>query len=118
MNRTKIKNILRPLVESILREASGVDEDAIRELILYAENDRKMYDILHNTYVPALQKFIDKGTFREAGGIKLLQYYYTNYVRPGYKKEYGEDVRLNPASRAEFAKQILESLKDDEYITY
>lgn len=115
MNRTKIKNVLRPLVESILREAE-MDDD-VREVTLYAENDDRLYKILHNTYVPAMQKFINKGTFTEAGAIKLLQYYWSNYVRPAYKKEFG-DVQLNPKQRKQFAEYFLNSLKEDEYITY
>lgn len=115
MNHLKIKKLLRPLVESILREAE-MDDD-VREVTLYAENDRRLYDILHNTYVPALQKFIKKGTFDEDKAITLLQYYWSNYVRPAYKKEF-DDVKLNPKQRKQFAEYFLNSLKEDEYITY
>lgn len=72
---------------------------------------------MHKTYVPALQKFIDKGTFQESGAIKLLVYYWTNYVRPSYKKEFG-DLPLNPEERKEFAKYFLKTLKEEEYLKF
>lgn len=115
-NTQRIKTLLRPLVEQILREAA-IDHDAVREAILYAENDSRLYNILHKTFVPSLQKFIDKGTFQESGAIKSLGNYFTLYVRPAYKKEFG-DLRLNPEERKEFAKYFLKTLKEEEYLKF
>lgn len=111
-----LKTIIAEEVKRQLREMS--DPDAVQELVLYAENDSKLYDVLHKTYVPALKKFIAKGNFDEMKAVKLLEYYLTNYVRPAYKREFGDDIRLNPEDRKAFAKQILDSLKSEGYIEY
>jgi len=95
---------------------SAVDNDAIQELTLYAENDSRMYDVLMKTYLPALKKFKKKGTYDPEKAIKLLEYYYQNYVRPAYKKEFGDDIKLNPAERKLFSKYFLDSLEMDGYL--
>ena len=118
--RTKLllRKVIKEEIIKQVREGFESDEAAIRELVLYAENDGKLYDVLHKTYVPALQKFIKKGTFDENKAIKLLEYYLTNYVRPSYKREFGDDIKLNPNDRKAFAKEILDSLRREEYIKY
>ena len=111
-----LKTLIREEVRKQLNEMS--DPDAVQELVLYAENDSKLYNVLHKTYVPALNKFIAKGNFDEMKALKLLEYYFTNYVRPAYKREFGDDIKLNPADRKAFAKEILDSLKSEGYISY
>ena len=111
-----LKTLIREEVRKQLNEMS--DSDAVQELVLYAENDSKLYNVLHKTYVPALEKFIKKGNFDEIKALKLLEYYLTNYVRPAYKREFGDDIKLNPADRKAFAKEILDSLKSEGYISY
>ncbi len=116
------KKLINEEIKRALRESESYtftegDADAVRELLLFAENDSKLYDVLHTTYVPALQKFIDKGVFDETKALKLLEYYFTNHVRPAYKKYYG-DVKLSPTDRKEFSKQILAGLKDEGYLDF
>jgi hypothetical protein len=116
-NKQRLVRILKPIVESIINEVDNqLDKDAANELIMYAENDRRLYDVLHNTYLPALLKFKKKGTFDRVKAIKLLEYYYQNYVRAAYKKEFGDDIRLNPISRKYFSEQFLDSLESDGYL--
>ena len=89
----------------------AIDNHAIRELILFAENDRKMYDALMNNYLPNLQKKKLAGTYDRAKAVKLLEYYYQLYVRPAYKRLYG-DIKLNPAERKVFGKHFADYLHE------
>lgn len=111
--RQQLTELLRPIVKAILKESNdGIDSDAVREVVLYAENDERLYRVLMDTYVPALKKFKKKGTFDRDKALKLLEYYWSNYVRPKYKREFG-DVMLNPRERKEFANYFLTSLESD-----
>jgi hypothetical protein len=100
---------------SFLKEATDIQDDDVNELIMFAENDRACYDALHKNYVPALNKFIKKGNFDRDKAIKLMEYYYSNYVRPAYKKQFG-DIQLNPAKRKMFGNYFLETLEEEGYI--
>lgn len=120
--KQRLKELLTPVVKSILHELSEaprqheIDNDKVEELILYAENDEPLYRILMDTFLPALQKFVKRGTFDEQKALKLLEYYYSNYARPAYKREFGEDLQLNPAERKIFSQNFLDSLKSDGYL--
>lgn len=112
--RATLKRIIKEEYGKALKE-SGVDNDAVTELIGHAMNTNKTYDILMNTYVPALMKFKKKGTFDRNKALKLLEYYYQK-VRESYKREHGDDIKLDPASRKSFSEQILQELEDEKYL--
>jgi hypothetical protein len=90
----------------------GIDQTALNEVILFAENDQKLYGDLMKNYYPNLKKKIKSGKYNPELAIKLLEYYYTLYVRPYMKdrKNYGWDSKLNPAERREFAKYFRDVL--------
>jgi hypothetical protein len=81
-------------------------------VILFAENDSKLYGDLIKNYYPNLKKKIKSGKYNPELAIKLLEYYYTLYVRPYMKnpKIYGWDSKLNPAERREFGKYFRDVL--------
>lgn len=67
------------------------------------------------TYLPALKKFVKRGNFDRDKALKLMEYYWTNYVRPEYKKQFG-DVRLNPTQRKQFSEYFLSNLESEGYL--
>lgn len=91
-----------------------VDKIKVFEATSFAENDSRMYDILMNVYVPAIKRKIKQGKYDRNKAIKLMEYYYTNYVRPEMKKpsKYGHDLKLNPKERAffgEYFRDVIEA---------
>jgi len=104
-------------IDTSITGIGAIDEIAVDEVINYAWNDRYLYDILINVYLPAVQKKVNKGNFDYEKGVKLMEYYYTNYVRPHMKnpRNYGWDSKLNPQERRYFASYFLDALFD-EYI--
>lgn len=85
------------------------------EVVLYSENDARLYEILTTTYLPALKKFVKKGVFDEEKAHKLLGYYYQNYVRPWMKnpRNAGYDPKLSVQQRRECTQYWLDLLKDE-----
>ena len=66
-------------------------------------------------YLPNLQKKVLAGKYDPELAIKLLEYYYTNYVRPYMKmpRNYGVDTKLNPEERKAFAKYFRDKLYNE-----
>jgi len=91
------------------------DREKVREVILFAENDSRLYDILLNVYLPNLKKKVKAGKYDSKKAVKLLEYYYQNYVRPAMKnpRNYGFDPRLNPSEREMFASYFVNELEDN-----
>lgn len=91
------------------------DKVLVRETIMFAENDERSYRALIDNYLPNLQKKKLKGMYDKEKAKKLLEYYYSNYVRPEMKKpsKYGFDPKLNPAERKMFATHFVEVLEDE-----
>jgi hypothetical protein len=104
-NRSDVKGTL-------LGQKYSVDRQLVDEVIIFAENDSKMYDALMKNYLPNLQKKVLAGKYDPEQAIKLLEYYYTNYVRPYMKmpRNYGFDPKLNPDERKAFAKYFRDQL--------
>jgi hypothetical protein len=94
-----------------------VDKIKVREVILFSENDYRLYEVLTTTYLDNLKKKRLKGNYDKKKSYKLLEYYYSNYVRPEMKKpsKYGYDPKLNKPEREMFAKYFGDYLWD-EYI--
>jgi len=93
----------------------AIDKVALNEVISYAENDRYLYDALMKNYLPNLQKKVLAGKYDPEQAIKLMEYYYTVYVRPYMKlpRNYGWDSKLNPEERKAFGKYFRDVLWDD-----
>jgi hypothetical protein len=93
----------------------GIDQTALDEVILFAENDQYLYNALIKNYLPNLEKKIKAGKYNPELATKLLEYYYTVYVRPYMKlpRNYGWDSKLNPAERKEFGRYFRDVLWDD-----
>lgn len=89
------------------------DEDAVRELVLYAENDSRIY---HNKTLPVianLKRKVAKGVFDKELAVKAFQYVADDAAKQ-YKKEFPAeedgtyDYNFNPATREEAARQLLD----------
>lgn len=93
----------------------AVDKVLVRETILFAENDQRSYKALTEVYLPNLQKKKLRGVYDREKAKKLMEYYYSNYVRPQMKnpRYYGHDPKLNPAERKMFATHFVEVLEDE-----
>ena len=99
----------------LLASKNIVDRQLVDEVIIFAENDSKMYEALMKNYLPNLQKKVLAGKYDPEQAIKLLEYYYTNYVRPYMKlpRNYGFDPKLNPDERKLFAKYFRDQLYNE-----
>jgi len=99
----------------LLASKNIVDRQLVDEVIIFAENDSKMYEALMKNYLPNLQKKVLAGKYDPEQAIKLLEYYYTNYVRPYMKlpRNYGFDPKLNPDERKLFAKYFRDKLYNE-----
>lgn len=93
----------------------AIDKVALNEVISFAENDRTLYDALMKNYLPNLQKKVISGKYDPEAAIKLMEYYYTVYVRPYMKlpRNYGWDSKLNPEERKAFGKYFRDILWED-----
>jgi hypothetical protein len=97
---------------TLLGQKNTIDRNLVEEVIIFAENDSKLYNDLMVNYLPNLQKKVLAGKYDPELAIKLLEYYYTNYVRPYMKmpRNYGVDTKLNPEERKAFAKYFRDKL--------
>ncbi len=90
----------------LLGAVGNIDEVKLREVILFAENDSDLYNTLRDVYVLYVVRKMAKKQYDRDKALKLLEYYYQNYVRPAMKnpRNYGYDPKLNPAERKEFSR--------------
>ena len=97
---------------TMLGQKNTIDRNLVEEVIIFAENDSKLYNDLMVNYLPNLQKKVLAGKYDPELATKLLEYYYTNYVRPYMKmpRNYGVDTKLNPEERKAFAKYFRDKL--------
>ena len=100
---------------TMLGQKNTIDRNLVEEVIIFAENDSKLYNDLMVNYLPNLQKKVLAGKYDPELAIKLLEYYYTNYVRPYMKmpRNYGVDTKLNPEERKAFAKYFRDKLYNE-----
>ena len=93
----------------------AIDKVALNEVILFTENDSTLHDALLRNYLPNLQKKILAGKYDATQAIKLMEYYYTVYVRPHMKnpRYSGWDSKLNVEERKEFGKYFRDLLFND-----
>jgi hypothetical protein len=115
--QNKITKILKSIIKEeygkMLREEERMS-DAVRELTLFADNDHKLYNDLMNNYLKNMVVKKKRGVYDHNLAIKLLEYYYQNYVRPAYKREFGDDVKLSPQERKEFAEYYVNALEQED----
>lgn len=90
-----------------------VDEHAVTELELYADNDRALYDA-RAPYLENMARRMKKGTYKPALGVKLWGYYVERAAK-AYAKEFASAkdwARLfPPATRREVAKHYEEEAR-------
>lgn len=96
-----------------------IDNDAVRELELYAENTRQVYDACLTPTIAHLQKKYKKGVYDKGKACKAWEHV-AEYAAKMYYKEFCENgmewYNVFPAAeRRECAKQ-LEEIYFDEYI--
>jgi hypothetical protein len=100
---------------SIGATGKDIDQTSLDEVILFAENDQNLYNALIKNYLPNLERKVKAGKYNPEMAIKLMEYYYTVYVRPYMKnpRNYGWDSKLNPAERKEFGRYFRDVLWND-----
>lgn len=109
-----VKEYAKKLIGKRLNEAKM--SDAVRELTLFVESDSKLYDALMRNYLKPLLAKLKQGKYDGNLAIKLLEYYYQQYVRPEYKRLFG-DVKLDPSERREFGAYFVDVLQEtDEFL--
>lgn len=93
----------------------SIDREKVKEVIAFAENDYDSYKILTTTYFDNLKRKRLNGTYDKAKSGKLLEYYYSNYVRKEMIKprKYGFDSKLNPQERKMFGTYFANVLWSD-----
>ena len=82
-----------------------MDKIKLGEVISFGENNYTCYKHLVNEYLNNMKRRWLNGSYDRNKTIKLLEYYYSNYVRPEFRKrtEMGYDPKLTPEERKVFA---------------
>ena len=92
-----------------------IDFDATRELTLYAENTRRVYDFSVQV-VENLRKKFQKGTYNAEKAVKAFENV-AEYAAKEYVREFSEPsewyVVFNAATRREAARQLLEGYTNE-----
>lgn len=91
---------------------NGIDHHAINEAMLFADNTRRLYDQKLNIH-NSLQKKIDRGVFDQKKSGKAFENWFTNAVRPSYKKEFGVDLKLNKQEKEIFGEYYAQQFVDE-----
>lgn len=109
-----LKNIIKEEYGKLIRENEMSDN--VETLTMFADNDHKLYNDLMNNYLKNMLTKKKRGVYDHNLAIKLLEYYYQNYVRPEYKRQFGDDIKLSPAERKQFAEYYVNVLEEtDEF---
>lgn len=90
-----------------------IDKIKVDEVTYFAENDRKLYEVLTTVYLDNLKRKKLAGKYNRELSYKLLEYYYQNHIRPEFKKQMEYDPRLNPAERKAVGKYFGDLLYND-----
>lgn len=93
----------------------AIDRVKLREVILFTENDYDLYQVLMTSFYDNLKKKRLNGKYNKTLSYKLLENYYTRFVRPEMKKprKYGFDLKLNVEERKAFGKYFGDYLWDE-----
>mgnify|MGYP001222125287 CR=1 FL=1 len=95
----------------------GVDEDALRELELYAENDGDLYRQSYMPIAKNLSKKFKKGVYNEDLAKKVWKYH-ADRAAQKYGKEFGEGTKdglrmFSPDTRRALAAELEESWRSE-----
>lgn len=94
---------------------SIVDFAAAKELVLYAENTRKIYD-LSIQVIANLRKKFQKGTYNAEKAVKAFEHI-AEYAAKEYAREFSEPsewyIIFNAATRRKAAKELLEGYTEE-----
>lgn len=92
-----------------------IDYEAARELTLYSENTRKVYD-LSVQVVENLRKKFQKGIYNAEKAVKAFEHV-TEYAAKEYIREFSEPsewhIVFNAATRREAARKLLEGYTEE-----
>jgi hypothetical protein len=89
-----------------------IDETYVRELVLAATNDRKMY-LLAQMSITALQKKIRTGRFNANKATKIFQNVYLEAARAYYEQMTGFTKRMTKAEKDLFCKLVYEHYSEE-----
>ncbi len=119
-NGNKMESKLKSLVKRIIKEElQNIDEkfqdneDNLQDAIDFAENTYDVYQQLERSYLPAVKRFVKRGTYDETKALKLMEYFWSVYCRPAYKRINKTDLKLSASDRQKFAKYFLDVLIND-----
>ena len=97
-----------------LRTYQGeIDRVKVDEVISFAVKTEYCYKHLVTDYLNNMQRRWVKGTYDRTKVIKLLEYFYSNYVRSPFKREMGYDPALNVKERQVFATYFRDYLENE-----
>jgi hypothetical protein len=97
-----------------MRHMPPPDDHATRELVLYIENDSRVY---HQAYLPAvenLKKKAAKGKYDHLLAAKLFEYT-AEHGAKAYAKEFGGtwNTMFNPATRRAVARELRDNFEGE-----
>ena len=92
------------------RTPKEVDEVAVRELVLYAENDADLYRQSASPIIANLQRKVKKGTYDAELAIKLWRYHADRAAKK-YIQEF--DGEFSPATRNAAAKEFRDGYDEE-----
>jgi hypothetical protein len=90
-----------------------IDQIKVDEVISVGENNSYCYKHLINDYLSNLQKKYVRGVYDKEKATKLLEYYYSNYVRREAIKYLSYDPALNVAERKLFGEHFRDYLYNE-----
>ena len=94
-----------------IEEAMDADEDTVRELVLYADNDEQLYSQSTAPIQKNLSKKFTKGTYDHELAAKLWKYHADRAAKK-YGKEHGNDdgfAMFSPADRRAAAQEFADN---------
>ena len=101
--------------DSVIEEDDEVDEDPIRELVLYIENDGQLYQMQGEPIMRNLTKKWDKGVYDHDKAKTLWKYYADTGARK-YGKDYGANdgfKMFSPAVRRAVASELADNWHEE-----
>ncbi len=117
---TTLKSLIRDLqYQSGITEArgGGVDEDAVKELELYFDNDRQLYDSKWNDYYKNLVVKKAQGKYDSKSAEKLFMYFIEKAARK-YAKEFSSNEKewstvFSKPTREQIAKDLVDEFESE-----
>lgn len=115
-NRFAIRNRISSIRERIALRDTTVDTEAVRELVLFIENDGNLYRQMIQPTIKNLQRKVQRGVFDSELSVRAWQHIADEGVRR-YDREFGSGrgsmTMLNKATRIEIAKTLAADFEED-----